>query len=85
MRLEKEHNIIKIWTTGSHNNRIQYDNTQPIENYQRKDLVNVMDFLYANNETIEANKIRLHLGKLFRHKNIPKLIPDWLIKIRITC
>ena len=75
MRLEKENNQIKVWTTGSQKNTVQYDSEIPIDNFRRRDLVTVMDFLYENKETIEANKIRLHLGKLFRHKTIPQLIP----------
>lgn len=66
---------LEIWETGRQKNNIIYNPTAPITKYSRYTLADCEDFLRENELYDEADKIKKHLGKILKLKNIPKLIP----------
>lgn len=85
MLLEKKDGLLLIWQTGRQNNQIEYNSSFELRKFQRNDLSRFEEYLRKNGETDEANKIKNYLGKIFKERDIPKLIPvsDYAIDVHL--
>ena len=71
MRIEKLDDGLLIWQTGRQNNEIEYDSRKDLSKYSRRWLSTYEDFLREEGEVLEADRIKKHLGKIIKSKNIP--------------
>lgn len=77
MKLELKEDRILIWETGRQNNKVEFDSSDDLSKYRRKDLSFYELFLRGNNQLEVADKIKSYLGKIIRAKDLDTLmIPD---------
>jgi len=85
MRLEILDNKVIIWQTGRQKNDIEFDSSEELHNYDRRDLAFYEIFLRENNQTGIADKIKIYLGKLIRAKAVEDLlVPDGNYQVNIS-
>ena len=63
-----------IWETGKKENLIEFDSSCELSKYERRDLSFCELFLRENNQIETADKIKKHLGKIIRAKELDNFI-----------
>ena len=74
MRLEILDDKVLIWQTDRRKNDIEFDSSNDIKSYNRRDLAFYEMFLRKNNQIEIADKIKLHLGKIIRTEEFDDML-----------
>ena len=74
MRLEILEDKVLIWETGRQKNNIEFDSSEELSKYTRRNLANYELFLRKENQLEVADKIKSYLGKIIRARDCGDLL-----------
>lgn len=85
MRLEILDDKVLIWRTGRQKNDVEFDSSNELKCYGRRELAFYEIFLRENNQNELADKIKIYLGKIIRAKDVDDLlIPDGNYQVNVS-